>query len=193
MARVLNMQSTSSLVSSFIESRRENKLALRAVFIILGVALLSLLAQVKIPLPFTPVFITGQTFGVALIALTWGALAPLTVASYLLIGFLGAPVFAQMQSGFVLGPTIGYLFGMLLASVVVGFLSERAIVKGFWSALGAAYLGSLCVFAIGLPVLAQFVGWDRVVALGLLPFIPGDFIKNVAAATIASKLVKISR
>ncbi len=173
-----------SLLNQFLRSRSENVWAYSTLFVIAGVLLLSALAQLQIPLPFTPVRITGQTFGVTLIALTWGRLAPLTVASYLLVGALGAPVFASAISGLVMGPTLGYLFGMLLASTVVGFLVDRGYARGFWQSLGLAYIGSFCVFLVGLPVLAQFVGWDRVVALGLLPFLPGDFIKNVAAASI---------
>src|SRR5690242_2967503 len=85
-----------------------------------GVALLSALAQVVIHLPWTPVPITGQTFGIALLALSWGRKrAVAAMVSYLAIGALGVPVFALGQTGLSFGPTMGYLVGMLFATFAV--------------------------------------------------------------------------
>ena len=153
-----------------------------------GAIAISALAQVAIPLPFTPVPITGQTFGVMLISLLLGrkhALA--TLGLYLTLGATGLPVFAQAQFGLAWGPTLGYLIGMLAASYVVGSLADRGWAKNFLSAWAAASVGSLLVFTFGAIVLSTFVPVEQVFALGVLPFLPGDVIKNTLAAWIVSR------
>jgi biotin transport system substrate-specific component len=187
MATLANNKNQSPL-SRLLAMEAGNSFLRKLFFVLSGVVVLSLLAQLHFRLPFTPVPITGQTFGVVLISLTWGALAPLTVFSYLVAGFLGAPIFANATAGLLMGPTAGYLFGMLLASIVVGNLVERGFLKGFKSALALAYLCSLCTFAIGLPVLAHFVGAKQVLALGLYPFLLGDLVKNLVAASLVSRI-----
>lgn len=154
----------------------------------LGIILISLLAQVAIPLPWTPVPITGQTFGVMLVALLWGwRLGLPVVAAYLAAGAIGAPVFAMAKSGITFGPTIGYLAGMFIASGVVGYLSERGWTSSFWKSYAACVVGSVIVFACGLAVLSYFVpAGSGLLAAGLYPFIPGDLVKSLAAAAIAS-------
>jgi biotin transport system substrate-specific component len=151
-----------------------------------GVILLSLLAQVAIPLPFTPVPITGQTFGVALIALMWGAKrGGATVFTYLLVGAAGLPVFANAQAGLAIGPTMGYLLGMLLASFAMGTLADKGFTKTFKKAYAAAFLGSLITFTCGYLVLGYFVGYNHAFALGVVPFIPGDILKTLLAARLS--------
>jgi len=90
-------------------------------FVIAGVAFLSLLAQIAIPVPGSPVPVTGQTLGVLLLATSYGAtLGTTTFFTYLLVGALGAPVFANSGSGVerIVGATGGYLVGMLLTSAL---------------------------------------------------------------------------
>ena len=109
-----------------ILSHRGNKILENILAIFVGVLSLSLLAQIAIPIPWTPVPITGQTFGIALISLLWGRNRSFAVVfSYLFIGALGFPIFAFGKSGLVFGPTFGYLIGMLAASVWMGFLADR--------------------------------------------------------------------
>lgn len=159
--------------------------------IIVGVGMLSLLAQLKISLPWTPVPITGQTFGVALLALLWGSrLSFATFMSYLAIGFLGAPVFAGGLTGLLIGPTFGYLLGMLLSSFVVGKFSDMGWSKSFPKALGAAYVGSVIIFSCGVLGLAFFLPADKLFFAGIAPFLLGDLIKNLLAAYSVSKISK---
>ena len=154
--------------------------------VLAGVTLISLLAQLSIPLPFTPVPITGQTFGVVLTALLWGQKrAVSTVVSYMLLGGLGLPVFAMGKSGFLIGPTTGYLLGMLAASFVVGRLADLGWTRSFYKTWLAAFLGSVSVFSFGLYGLSFFVPQTQLLNLGLLPFLPGDFIKTILASTMA--------
>ncbi len=157
-----------------------------------GVGLMTALAQIALPLPWTPVPITGQTLGVALVGLSWGRNRAFAILStYLLLGALGLPFFA-LKGGFLLGPTFGYLVGMLLASFAVGWLADRGwAARGFWFALGAAYVGSAITFACGLWGLSFFLPADKLLVAGLLPFLPGDLIKNTIAALISRRLARL--
>ncbi len=163
--------------------------------IVLGVANLLLIAcaQVRIPLPFTPVPITGQTFGVLLAgALLGHRYGTAVVMAYLLQGAFGLPVFSGWKGGLVafFGPTGGYLLGFVPAAFLVGWLLERGWAKTFHRTLAALLLGNAVIYAFGLPWLAVFVGWQQVIMQGCLPFLPGDFLKALAAATVAAKLVR---
>lgn len=153
----------------------------------LGVFLMYLLSQVTLPLPWTAVPITGQTFGVAFLSLMLGArLAVPVVATYLFLGGVGVPVFAAGAAGLAWGPTFGYLIGMLGAALVVGRLADRGWGRTFGHALGAAYIGSIIIFASGLTVLSYFVPREALLEAGLFPFLIGDFCKNLMAASLAS-------
>jgi len=164
---------------------------LNVVLILTGVFLLSILAQFSVSLPFTPVPITGQTFGVVLVSLLWGSKRATTITlSYLGLGALGLPIFALGKSGILLGPTIGYLFGMLIASYFVGLLADHGFTSSFRKSLAAAFFGSLFIFGIGLLGLSFFVPMSVLIQQGLLPFIPGMVIKNVLAASIACSVKK---
>ncbi len=154
-----------------------------------GAALLSLLAQIAIPLPFTPVPITGQTLGVALLALTLGRAKGLSsVMLYLLAGAAGLPVFAQAHSGLVFGPTMGYLIGMLLATVLMGSLADKGWTSSFKKTLLAAFMGTTVTFILGVAVLAFFIPAKTLLLAGVLPFLPGALIKDTLAATVAHKV-----
>ena len=103
-----------------------------------GALFLAALAQVAIPVPGSPVPVTGQTLGVLLLATAYGAnLGASTFTLYLLIGLAGAPVFANQGHGLerLIGPTGGYLVGMLIASWVLGALAGRKWDQRFLSAI----------------------------------------------------------
>ena len=165
-----------------------NKFIANSIAIFCGILLLSILAQLKIVLPWTPVPITGQTFGVSVLALVWGSrLSLASFAGYLAVGFLGAPVFAGGLSGPMIGPTFGYLMGMLCASWVVGKLSDRGWGRAFGTSLGACYIGSLIIFSCGAFGLSFFIPLNKILIAGVLPFLPGDLLKNIFAALLVSK------
>src|SRR5690606_27371022 len=105
--------------------RYENQLLAQVISILIGIVLISLLAQIAFPLPQTPVPVTGQTFGVALVALLWGRSVGFTIMGlYLLLGAFGVPVFSFGRSGWQWGPNIGYLMGEWAASAVMGYLAD---------------------------------------------------------------------
>ncbi len=138
--------------------------------------LTALAAQVTVPVPWSPVPITGQTFVVLLSGAVLGARrAFLAQALYLAEGALGLPVFAAGGAGAATfaGPTAGYLFAFPLAAALTGALAERGWDRHFGTMLVAMLVGSTVVFALGLAVLAGFVPSGRLLAAGLYPFLPG--------------------
>jgi biotin transport system substrate-specific component len=156
-----------------------------AALIVAASALTALAAQVAIPLPFSPVPVTGQTFAVLLAGAVLGARrAFLAQALYLAEGAAGLPVFAGMAGGahVLLGPTGGYLLAFPLAAALTGALCERGWDRRFGSMVIAMLLGSAVVFALGLAGLARFVPARALVSAGLLPFVPGDLAKATFAA-----------
>jgi biotin transport system substrate-specific component len=156
---------------------------------VLGIGLLAGLARVTVYLPWTPVPITGQSLGVALVALSWGRQRAFAVlVGYLALGTLGLPVFAAGKSGLTVGPTVGYLVGMVVASVVVGTLADRGFTKSYLKTVLAAFAGSAIIFTFGLAGLSFFVPREALLGSGLLPFLPGDVIKNLIAATVSWRM-----
>jgi len=165
--------------------------------IVAGSLLVAVLAQVEIPLPFTPVPITGQTFGVLLIGAALGSkrgAASLTL--YLVEGGLGLPFFAGGASGFgiLTGATAGYLVGFIVAAFVVGLLAERGLERSVRTSIIPFLVGTVIIYAFGVAWLAVVLGsLGKALTAGLLPFVIGDAIKLVASALVlpaAWKLVK---
>lgn len=154
--------------------------------------LMGALAQVAVPLPFTPVPVTGQTLGVLLIgALLGSRRGAAAMLIHLAEGLAGLPVFAEGASAWsltrlgvptIVGPTAGYLFAFPVAAFVVGWLAERGWDRRPWSAAAAMAVGEALIYAGGLPWLALYVGAERALPLGLLPFVPGDLVKLALAA-----------
>ncbi len=177
-----------------LDARTHNRALTETLIASAAIVTIAALARVVIHLPWTPVPITGQTFGVALTALLLGRNRALgAVAGYILVGALGAPVFSAGTSMLTLMPTIGYLFGMLLAAPLVGWLSDLGATKNFFTALAAAFAGSVLVFACGVFNLAHFMpgaSASAILAAGVTPFLLGDFVKNVLAASIATRVQK---
>jgi len=148
-------------------------------------AFVALMAQVAIPLPFSPVPLTGQTFAVLLVGAALGSRrGALAMSAYLLEGLAGLPVFAGGMAGpaVLIGPRGGYLIGFIAMAWLVGWLSERGLDRRVDTALIAFVLGEVVLYLCGLAVLAIFVGVENAPAMGLLPFLPGDAIKIAAAA-----------
>ncbi len=173
-------------VPNLLRGLSGNRLALNLGAVLVTTALLALLAQVKIPLPFTPVPVSGQTFGVFLATLLLGRrLALSSVAAYLTMGAIGLPVFAAAATGVVLSPTTGYLVGMLASAFVVGTLVDRGYAKSFLSCVLLGFVSSSLIFGFGLTGLSFFLPKEALLAAGLYPFLIGDILKTVAASLIA--------
>jgi biotin transport system substrate-specific component len=180
------MISSQALIPQIIR-HQENKVAANLLAVFAGVALMTALAQINIPLPWTPVPITGQTFGVTFLSLIWGRNRGLAVMlSYIGLGIAGAPLFAMGQAGFSWGPTSGYLIGMVLASAWLGTWADRGWTKTFWRSYAASASGSLIVFGCGLYGLSFFLPKEVLFNAGLYPYLPGDLLKTVMACLLAT-------
>jgi len=154
--------------------------------IIAGVLLLAALAQVEIVLPFTPVPITGQTFGVLLIGAALGSRrGAASILAYITAGALGLPFFAGGGSGLriLTGATAGYLAGFVAAAFAVGWLSERGLERRVRTSIIPFLAGTIIIYACGVVWLSVVVGGlSEAIRLGVLPFLPGDALKLVAAS-----------
>ncbi|CAL9438115.1 Biotin transporter BioY2 [Streptomyces sp. enrichment culture] len=148
-----------------------------------GAALTGLAAQIAVPVPGSPVPVTGQTFAALLVGTALGArLGFLSLAVYALAGAAGVPWFANGTSG-AFGASFGYVLGMLLAATVVGALARRGADRSVLRTAGAMALGSALIYAVGVPYLALSTGmsFGAAVAAGLTPFLIGDALKAVLA------------
>ena len=163
-----------------------------ALFVVGGIGFISLLAQIAIPVPGSPVPVTGQTLAVLLIGTTYGArLGFITFATYLLAGIAGAPIFAPSATAAnhgldrLLGATGGYLVGMLIASLLLGYLADRKADQKFRTSFPALLLGDLVIFTFGLTWLHASLDltWAATFKAGLTPFILGEALKIAITAT----------
>jgi biotin transport system substrate-specific component len=177
--------SATSLRSSLIP--RSTALS-NAVLVVSGVLGLAALAQIAIPVPGSPVPVTGQTLGVLILGTTYGStLGVTTFAMYILAGIAGAPVFANSGHGLerIVGATGGYLIGMLVATFVLGQLARFRLDQKFVTALPSMLIGTVITFSFGLVWLYQYTGqsWSWTVNAGLTPFIIGEVLKIAIAGT----------
>ncbi|MEU3510350.1 biotin transporter BioY [Streptomyces longwoodensis] len=154
-----------------------------AALVLGGAALTGLAAQIAVPVPGSPVPVTGQTFAALLVGTSLGARRGfLSLALYALAGVAGVPWFAQGGSG-AAAPSFGYVLGMLLAASVVGALARRGADRNVWRTAATMLLGEAIVYAVGVPYLALATGMSAsaAIAAGLTPFLIGDALKAALA------------
>ena len=178
-------------------SERISARARHIALIVAGALFIALTANVAVPVPGSPVPLTGQTFSVLLVG---GALGMrrgvLATSLYLVIGFF-LPVYAQQASGvshiasvdggtLVLGATGGYLLGFVIASGVVGRLAELGWDRNLAGAVGAMAIGNVIIYVFGLPWLMAATGMNvaDTIKAGLTPFLITDLIKLAIAAGV---------
>jgi len=155
--------------------------------VITGSILLALSAKFAFPVPFSPVPITLQTLVVLYLGLTLGKERAFgSVMAYIGQGLMGLPVFAGGKAGFLAlsGPTGGYILGFAFAAYIAGLAAEKGMDRKFVTSLIAMTIGSIVIYAFGAFWLSLFVGFNKALALGVLPFIPGDILKVFAAASL---------
>lgn len=195
------MAQTRALLSSYVDvryrlfrSRYQARLVYK-VLLALGMAgLTGLAAQVRIPLPWSPVPVTAQTFAVLLSGVMlgrwWGGAS---MALYAGLGALGMPWFSGWAHGF--GSTGGYIVGFILASLFMGHMTDKYIrSRSFFSMLGLMLFANFVfIYGLGLVGLGLWLGLVKSGAvsltgllwMGAVPFIAGDITKAVVAAAIA--------
>jgi biotin transport system substrate-specific component len=160
------------------------RLATNLALIVAGSVLTALAARISIPLPFSPVPITGQTFAVLLVGAALGSRrGAASMALYVAEGAAGLPVFAGGTAGpgVLLGPTGGYLVGFIAAAFVTGWLAERGWDRRPLTTALAMVLGNVVIYLLGVSWLSLFVGVTKAPLLGMVPFFPGDLLKIVLA------------
>lgn len=155
----------------------------------------ALAISAKVQVPFWPVPMTMQTLVVLLIGASFGArLGGITLATYLAQGALGLPVFASGAGlAYMAGPTGGYLAGFLVAAVAVGWLADRGCGRNVLTTLAAMLLGLVAIYGLGLGWLAAFAGFEKAVAVGLVPFLPAEAAKLLLAALLLPAAWKLAR
>jgi biotin transport system substrate-specific component len=147
-------------------------------------------AFISIPIPISPVPLALTNFfavlGGLLLGPLWGGIS---AALYILVGALGFPVFSGGRGGIahLAGPTGGYLAGYIVGAVLAGFPALKR--KALFSAFGAV-AGFAAILVLGASGLALISGLalPKALAVGLLPFLPGDAIKAILATVVAQRL-----
>ncbi|OAA83985.1 biotin transporter BioY [Clostridium ljungdahlii] len=154
-------------------------------------ALTAILAQISIPLPFSPVPITFQILAVYISAVILGSkLGALSQLVYVLLGAVGVPVFANFHGGLsvVLGPTGGYLITYPIIAYIIGKISEKEL--SFVKSIIGLIISLIFCYAIGVLQLSFItkISIEKSIFVGALPFIPLDTIKVIIAYILGSRV-----
>jgi len=186
---------------TFFKWRHESTLVNKVVLALFMAIITGFMAQIIIPLPWTPVPVTGQTFAVLMAGIVlgkyWGGISQFL---YIGIGILGVPWFTGMHSGYsvLLGATGGYLIGFILAALFLGHLTDKYIrSRSFTPMLGLMLFANFALIyipgLIGLGAWMYFVKgsmptiWTLLV-MGIIPFIIGDLFKIGGAAALTKSI-----
>lgn len=177
--------SLSQPLYSILQIKAINPLLRNLLLVVIGSFLITLGARISLPLQ--PVPITLQTLAVLFLGMAYGwRLGFATVLLYLAEGAIGFPVFAEGRAGLPVffGPTAGYLVGWLPAVIVSGFLVERGWGRNLLGTVLAAVVGTSMILLVGSLFLAQFVGINAAITLGVKPFLLGDVLKIIFLALV---------
>ena len=177
--------SNNSLVSSLL-GKKTNDFVYVLLTSVIGSFLLAISSKVQIPL--TPVPVTLQTLVLLVMSMFLGWRGALGATSiYLFQGAIGLPVFAH-GGGFIIlfGPTGGYLFGFLIASLVVGYLAEKGWDKSVVLTFTSMTIGTLIIYLFGVIWLSYLKDLNTALVFGLLPFITPDILKICLGTCLVS-------
>lgn len=169
---------------------RENPGLVQGLLVSLGLAALTgVSAQIRLPVPFSPVPVTGQVFVVLLIGLLFGKkLGTGSQLFYVGLGGMGLPWFSGLSGGFaaLAGPTGGYILGFLPAIYLLGWISERFDLSGITEIFFAGLSGLGVIYFFGSMQLSLFLnaGFKETIALGVVPFIWIDLFKGLLVALV---------
>ncbi len=166
-----------------------SKLTMSALF----TALIAVLAQLAIPVPFSPAPFTGQVLGVFLAGSMLGKRAGLlSITAYLLLGAAGAPVFSLARGGvhMLTGPSGGYLWGFLPAVFIIGLFTEKTIRSSLVYNTFYMLTALIIIYACGALQLGLIMGYSpyQAIIVGVVPFIPLDLLKVFLAANLSLQL-----
>ena len=152
-----------------------------------------LILSAKVKVDLYPVPMTLQPLAVLMIAMLCGRfIAVSAVSLYLLQGMVGIPVFAYGGGlPYLLGPTGGFLFGFLFASILIGELADRGWGKSLFKSVFSMLIGLLIIYTCGVFQLSVLKGFDFAIINGLKPFIVGDLYKLILAALLLPQIWKL--
>jgi biotin transport system substrate-specific component len=163
----------------------------QAVLVVAGIALLAVFANIKVPVPGSPVLMNMGTFAVLTIAAAYGPrLGLTTILGYMIVGALGFDVFQSSTAdlnglAYMTGSTGGYLVGYVLATLALGLASRAGWDRSMGRMAFAMLLGNALIYVPGLLWLGVLYGWDQpILAWGLTPFVVGDLVKLALAALL---------
>ena len=164
----------------------------------LGVLFTALLAQVAVPVPGSPVPITGQTLAVVLTAASLGPLRGTAVqVLYILAALVGLPFYSDASGGYevVFGATGGYVFGFIPAAYLIGLAARHGADRKLWKSVPLFVAGQAVIFAVGVPWLALATGNSASWALanGFYPFILGGLVKAAVAGLVLGGAWRLTR
>lgn len=174
--------------------RAASNARVRDLVLVVGAALFTALcAQVSIPLGFTPVPLTGQTFAVLTVGGVLGARrAMASQALYWALGAVGLPFYASATGGWerATGATFGYFVGFVLASGTVGWFADRRSDRNYVSSLSSMVFASSIIYVCGALWLSHSLnvplasGDSNAITMGVSPFLAGDVVKIALAAAV---------
>ncbi len=158
-------------------------------------AVMCVLGPISLSIPISPVPISLSVFAILISAYAlgkWYGIASLMI--YLLIGFVGVPVFSKFTGGpgVLMGPTGGYVIGYVFIALFTGLFVEKSD-KRYMHALGMIIGVAIC-YAFGTLWLAKVagIGLKNALFAGVVPFIPADAVKIAAALAVGPKLRKMT-
>ncbi|MCS7249606.1 MAG: biotin transporter BioY [candidate division WOR-3 bacterium] len=163
---------------------------IKEIFFILSFAFLTAISsKIKIEIGVVP--ITFQTFGVFLSGIILGSKrGALSQLTYLIFGLLGFPFFSRGGGiNYIFSPTFGYIIGFIFASYVSGFIKEYKL--NFLSSLFVLIFANIIIYIFGLLYLINFVPKEKILEVGLYPFIIGDLYKIFLVLLLKSALPQV--
>ena len=184
------MQNNTTVINKIFPTSGYSTYLKNIILVLFGSLLLAISAKVQVP--FWPVPMTMQTFIVFLIGMSYGwRLSFLTLLAYIFEGGIGLPVFAT-GSGFayLIGPTAGYIYGMLFAVTIIAFFSQKINLKSYFMSLVVLLAGSVIIFTFGVGYLGLIIGYEKAITFGLMPFIPSELFKIALATALIPSLIK---
>ena len=201
MAQVMTETDWPVLVEVGSQDDGSARLARQAMFVALGIAVLTLAAQIKLPVPPSPVPVNLGTFAVLSIGAAYGPrLGLVTILGYMILGALGADIFASSSAennglSYMMGASGGYLVGYVLATVLLGALARRGWDRSKGCMALAMLLGNVAIYVPGIAWIHHVIAagafdpasyasvWDQTMVWGVTPYLVGDAMK-LALATL---------
>jgi biotin transport system substrate-specific component len=187
---------SSTWIESFIlKGKSEDNFTFITKVLTVIVCSLILVLSAKIKVDLYPVPMTLQPLAILMIAMLCGRnISVATVSLYLFQGMIGLPVFAYGGGlPYLMGPTGGFLFGFLMASLIVGELADRGWGKFLFKSVFAMMLGMLTIYTFGIIQLGIINGFQFSIIKSMQPFIIGDFYKLVLASILLPQIWKFTK